>query len=76
MKTRTLIEYLKRFNSECDVRMIVINPKRRIKYDVGDVVMIIDAGVPVFGIELDGEHDFDDEEKKTAEECEAEAIKN
>lgn len=64
MKTRELIEYLKRFNSECDARMIVINPKKRIKYDVGNVVMITDAGVPVLGIELDGEHDFDDEEKK------------
>lgn len=73
MKTKELIEYLKMFDEDCEVNMIAIDPKKRIKYNIGNVIMITDAGLPVFGIELNGEHDFEEDETAMAEECEAEA---
>lgn len=71
MQVKEVIEYLKAFPKDEDIRFIVVDIQNRMKYDA-EVFGISDAPVPVFAIEIGNPKSFTEEERKAAEECENE----
>ena len=73
MTNGELIEYLKMFEEDAPVTFLAANPKARKLYPVEDVKGIIDAGQPVFCIEVGKAQDMDEEMIKACEEDERKA---
>lgn len=70
MTAKEMAKYLSEFPPESEVKILVVNSKKRIKYDIAKGLYITDAGFPLIGIEVDGEEPFDAEEIAAAEEDE------
>lgn len=73
MKNSELIEYLKRYDDDANIGMIIADLKKREKYEF-DVHLLTDAEIPVFAIELIESGPFTAEEVEAAEECESEGL--
>lgn len=71
MKNKELIEYLWKFDPEAELAIVVVDIKKRKKYDVA-TCWITDAPVPAVVANLVEERDFDKEELLAAEEAERE----
>ena len=71
MKNKELIEYLRKFDPEAELAIVVVDIKKRKKYDVA-TRWITDAPVPAVVANLVEERDFDKEELLAAEEAERE----
>nr|DAW08823.1 MAG TPA: hypothetical protein [Bacteriophage sp.] len=71
MKNKELIEYLRKFDPEAELAIIVVDIKKRKKYGVV-TSWITDAPVPAVVANLVEERDFDKEELLAAEEEERE----
>ena len=71
MKNKELIEYLRKFDPEAELAIVVVDIKKRKKYDVV-TRWITDAPVPAVVANLVEERDFDKEELLAAEEAERE----
>lgn len=71
MKNKELIEYLRKFDPEAEPAIVVVDIKKRKKYDVV-TRWITDAPVPAVVANLVEERDFDKEELLAAEEAERE----
>lgn len=69
MKNKELIEYLSNFEDNSSVAIITADPRKRKVYQ-HNTVIITDSEEPAIIIDITGERDMDEEEKKACEECE------
>lgn len=68
MNTREMIKYLKGFDPDSDISVIVANPPERLRHQVKGFFCITDYKAPAFCLEIGGGIPFDEEMIKAAEE--------
>ena len=76
MTNNELQEYLKGFDGERTVAILIADPKKRVRYKIENAFALTDFDAPVFCLELGREIAFDAEETALAEECEREVIED
>lgn len=61
LTTRELIDYLKQFPADAEIRILTASPKTRQFFNVDGICVITDAGLPVICIEVGEPESMDSE---------------